>query len=294
MANLFISYRREDSAPYAGRLSDRLGALFGPESVFLDVQDIHPGQDFEDAIARTIAQCHVLLVVIGPAWLSVLQQRAGQAGVSDYVQTEITEALARKLPVIPVLVGGAQMPASAQMPEALRSLSRYQAVEIRSNNFEEDFQHLASALRTTPGFGMKTPARRSRILLWTGGAAVLAALAVFLVLTLRGPSIDGVWLAEMHKKGQPAYHVRFRFVTSGRLLTGTVEYPTGQGVIQNGSIAGQRFTFETVHTPQFDSTPALSQFTGQVVRNRTLRLTSVDNAGVATGTANRAPASRAR
>jgi hypothetical protein len=46
MSGIFVSYRREDSAPYAARLYDRLRARFGEKQVFMDVDDIAPGADF--------------------------------------------------------------------------------------------------------------------------------------------------------------------------------------------------------------------------------------------------------
>ncbi len=51
-AKLFINYRREDTAPYAGRLYDRLSAHFGDEQVFIDIDQIEPGEDFVEAIGE--------------------------------------------------------------------------------------------------------------------------------------------------------------------------------------------------------------------------------------------------
>ena len=48
MSGIFISYRREDSAPYAGRLYDWLSHRFGKESIFIDIDTIQPGEDFVD------------------------------------------------------------------------------------------------------------------------------------------------------------------------------------------------------------------------------------------------------
>ena len=50
--NLFISYRREDTAPYAGRLYDRLTEHFGAGQVFIDTDQIEPGEDFVELIYR--------------------------------------------------------------------------------------------------------------------------------------------------------------------------------------------------------------------------------------------------
>jgi hypothetical protein len=70
MTNVFISDRRDDAGGHARRLSDRLIARFGADNVFMDVQDIQPGQNFEQAIEQTLARCDHMLVVIGPRWLA--------------------------------------------------------------------------------------------------------------------------------------------------------------------------------------------------------------------------------
>ena len=71
MSGIFISYRREDSALYAGRLYDRLSARFGADRVFMDVDDIPPGVDFAAQIGAKINSCNALIAVIGKNWLTV-------------------------------------------------------------------------------------------------------------------------------------------------------------------------------------------------------------------------------
>jgi hypothetical protein len=46
MGGIFISYRREDSSPYAGRLRDKLSSHFGAQLIFRDMDTINPGQRF--------------------------------------------------------------------------------------------------------------------------------------------------------------------------------------------------------------------------------------------------------
>ena len=46
MFDTFISYRRQDSRAAAGRLYDRLSAHFGDEHLFMNIDDMEPGQDF--------------------------------------------------------------------------------------------------------------------------------------------------------------------------------------------------------------------------------------------------------
>ena len=65
MSGIFISYRREDSAAYAGRLYDRLSAHFGADQVFMDVDDIPPGADFASHIDAKVGSCDAMIVVIG-------------------------------------------------------------------------------------------------------------------------------------------------------------------------------------------------------------------------------------
>ena len=47
---IFISYRRADSAGYAGRIYDRLTAHFGEDAVFMDVDTIEAGVDFVEVL----------------------------------------------------------------------------------------------------------------------------------------------------------------------------------------------------------------------------------------------------
>jgi hypothetical protein len=61
LESVFLSYRREDSAGYAGRLAEHLGSDIGHQHVFMDVQDIVPGQDFAHAIENTIAACQAVM-----------------------------------------------------------------------------------------------------------------------------------------------------------------------------------------------------------------------------------------
>ena len=295
VSNVFISYRRKDSAPYAGRLCDRLSALFGSESIFMDVQDIRPGQDFTQAIQETLAKCHVLIAIIGPNWLETLRRR--DPAQEDFVQDEIVEALRRNMTVIPVLVEGAKMPQPGDLPTNLQPLSRHQAVEIRDSRFDDDFAQLTNVLRTVPGLvmsGSPQHVRESRLAgrwKWLAVAAVVVGATVFfLMMRPRTAELTGGWIAEMHKPGQPEYRIRLDMIVTDGTLNGTVDYPTGKAVIGGGTIAGSKLTFQTVHTPQFETSPAIIRFQGDIV-GTTIHLTSIDDNGIATGIAERIPSS---
>jgi hypothetical protein len=152
---IFVSYRREDSAGWVGRLAADLSERFGADNVFQDLQSIGPGVDFLDAIEERLRQTDCVLAVIGPTWLTVPARGGGGRRIDepdDFVRLEIALALRSQLRVIPVLVGGAAMPLAGQLPEDLRALARRNAAELSDRRWSYDFDQLASAIaaRATP------------------------------------------------------------------------------------------------------------------------------------------------
>lgn len=148
MSKIFISYRRDDSAAYAGRLYDRLAAHFGPGQVFMDIDQIEPGEDFVEVIKEKVGACSAAIVLIGKSWLSAADSQGNRRldDPEDFVRQEITTALGRKIRVFPVLVGGAVMPKIAQLPEVLGALSRRNGIEITDLRFHHDVDRLIEAL----------------------------------------------------------------------------------------------------------------------------------------------------
>jgi hypothetical protein len=148
MSGVFISYRREDSIGYAGRLFDILSIRFGRENTYMDLDTIRGGEDFAAVIEEKISLCDVLLAVIGDRWLT----SAGENGsrrldmASDFVRLEIAKALERGVRVIPVLVGGATMPHRDALPDDLRPLSDHQAMDLRDAHFHADAEQLVDVL----------------------------------------------------------------------------------------------------------------------------------------------------
>ena len=168
MSGIFVSYRRDDASGWAGRLYEHLAREWGPDRVFMDIDAIAPGEDFRQAIARTIETCDVVLVVIGPNWLTILDE-AGHRRLENETDThraEVVAALAGDVRVIPVLVGGAAMPAVAELPEPLRELAYRNAARVDDRRFSSDVEMLQRALRqqvrhvtgNTAGHGSGSPA----------------------------------------------------------------------------------------------------------------------------------------
>jgi hypothetical protein len=146
---IFISYRREDSSGWAGRLCDRLRQHYGGGSLFMDIDDIEVGLDFAEVIERTVEKCDVLIALIGKYWLAATNDE-GRRRIDlqdDYVRIEVSMALKRNIRVIPALLRGAAMPRSADLPEDLRPLVRRNALEISEKHFDQDVDELIKALQ---------------------------------------------------------------------------------------------------------------------------------------------------
>jgi len=126
MGGVFINYRGEDSQTAAALIDRELTARFGSDQVFLDCRSIPTGSDFAEQLLERVRACSVLLVVIGPRWLT-LADDAGHRRIDDpqdWLRREIVEALALGLRVIPVLTDGVTLPTQAQLPQDIAGLSR--------------------------------------------------------------------------------------------------------------------------------------------------------------------------
>jgi TIR domain len=129
MSRIFINYRREDTAPNASRIYEWLSERYGDDQVFMDVDTIEPGLDWMVAIDRAVGSADLVLALIGTDWLNEFERRG--FGSDDPMRHELETALARKdIRVIPLLVNGAKMPPSSELPPTLSSLARRHALEI--------------------------------------------------------------------------------------------------------------------------------------------------------------------
>ena len=160
-ASVFISYRRQDSAPYAGRLHDALVELVGEGRVFMDVDTIQPGVDFEELTLSTLGRSSVVLAVVGPGWLGAKDENGRRRldDADDFVRREVELALANDVTVVPVLVAGAGMPAPEQVPASIVAFCRRQAVEMSDRRWRADVAHLVEVLEHA---GVPTAGRDAR------------------------------------------------------------------------------------------------------------------------------------
>jgi uncharacterized protein YqjF (DUF2071 family) len=158
---IFISYRRDDSAGWAGRVYDRVSTEFGPENCFMDVEGLQAGENFDTKIIDVVSKADVSLVMIGPNWF--LQnptsglRRIDQPG--DWVRKEVETALASGSTVIPLLVQGAHSPRRSELPESLQDLGRKESFPLDMKSFRDDLDRLMPRLQSLdPWRPFKPPA----------------------------------------------------------------------------------------------------------------------------------------
>ena|GEM_PF-3426545 len=147
MGGIFISYRRSDVSGYAHALYAQLTRRFGTDQIFMDIDSIEPGTDFVEVIEKTLDSASVALVLIGRRWY----QPERLQDPMDFVRLEISMALERRMRVIPVCFESTPMPKPEELPEAIRAITRRQAVDVSDLRFNYDVGRLIDFLARSVG-----------------------------------------------------------------------------------------------------------------------------------------------
>ena len=148
MHQIFISYRRLDCADTVKLIRDYLVNMLPGWKVFYDHQSIEFGEVFPERIQQAVTEADVVVVVMGPRWLELLQERSRAEGV-DYVREEVRMGLAGSATTIPVLVQGASVPRPEQLAEfpELLALPQIHSLSIRPDpDFMHDIERLVAHL----------------------------------------------------------------------------------------------------------------------------------------------------
>jgi hypothetical protein len=301
MSGIFISYRREDSAPYAGRLYDRLCARFGAERVFMDVDDIPPGADFAAHIGMKVAACDALIAVIGKDWLTV-RNGNGQLRLTDpndFVGLELAAALRRCVLVIPALVGGALMPKPEELRDDLRDLASKHGVALQDHDFQRGVEIVIHALENLsplpqnsdrPG-DVSRRDRRERLrkrLLWK--VPVILLLMSFAVwwqlrqeqsgqpapggapaeVNRMAKAVAGVWEGEVTYSWGAKYKERFFFEPEGGKLFGTATFLESKRGVEDGRIEDETITFSVRYEEVFGgvTTGRMNRYRGKLTGSK--------------------------
>jgi FHA domain/TIR domain len=150
---IFISYRRLDSEQVAGRMFDRLSAVYGPNNIFFDTEAIPGAVDFRTRVQSAVQQSAVVLVVIGNEWFAPLTKFRlfdffhPKRKTEDFVQGEIEAAIQWRVPIVPLLVNGAAMPKPQSLPASVRDIAYLNAIGVRSGrDFHDDMSAVVDVI----------------------------------------------------------------------------------------------------------------------------------------------------
>jgi TIR domain len=274
-AGIFVSYRRSDAEGWAGRLSDSLKRELGRVNIFRDIEDIPPGVEFDTYIAGAVGSCDALIALIGPSWLSVTDQNGRRRldDPKDFIRLEIAAALRRNVRVIPVLVSGAQMPGSDDLPEDIKPLARRQAYELTDSRWADDCRNLAGALKPIvkrrSALGIKFAAGGLALVLASVGYGVKVWYdhrAEIESQDAKKNRLEGTWYAEVAYSWGFRASERFEFIADGERLLGTASFGRAAQRILEGKLAGDRLFFITKLRARVGSNEReiVYEYTGQV------------------------------
>lgn len=198
--SIFINYRRQTESGVAGRIYDSLSRDLPGISIFMDVDKLKPGDDFEQGLEKSLASCKVLLAVVGPEWLT-MKNSAGKRRLddpADFVRRELRTALSKGVRIIPVLVNGARMPDASELPDDIKGFGKRQAMEIRHERYNADVRDLAHAIATIAPGARATTRKYAKL-----GVAALALAAVL------GGTYYAVWTQWLSWNDQAHYQLEF-------------------------------------------------------------------------------------
>jgi hypothetical protein len=129
---VFISYRRDDSLAFAGRLADFIRTKYGPQSVFLDTENVASGSNWSKRIHSGLEACSGLIVVISPKWQARLSDE------DDWPRMEIRAAIDANKPILPIVSDMSLVPSRDELPSDICALADQQALEVRPDRFHHD------------------------------------------------------------------------------------------------------------------------------------------------------------
>jgi hypothetical protein len=148
-SKIYISYRRDDASAWAGRLYEFLLKHFSRKEIFMGVDSIEMGLDFVKTFEEVVGSCDVLITIIGAHWLTCTDGQGERRldNPEDFARMEIASALRRNIRVIPVLVDGASMPRSVDLPDDLATFASRVALQLSHDGFRIDSKQFVKVLK---------------------------------------------------------------------------------------------------------------------------------------------------
>ncbi|MCI0709265.1 MAG: hypothetical protein L0154_03800 [Chloroflexi bacterium] len=137
---IILSYRKFSTGDTARRIQNILTAAFGPNNVIAGTESlINYNTEGENVVIEAVMQADVLLVLIDRDWLS-------GDWAKDYTDSDVvalnTALFEPSTQVIPLLLDGAAMPSTAELPVTLHELTRQRVIRISSTTLDADIGRL--------------------------------------------------------------------------------------------------------------------------------------------------------
>ena len=205
---IFVSYRRGDLEAVMN-IRAMLAEHFGAEMVFVGHADVEPGADGSAEIVDAIAQCKVVLAVVGPRFL----RRADRlSSSSDAVRAELAAAERLNKPIVPlVLAKSEDWPGAwrSQVPEPVGGFLRGVPVDLRNGFFRSDVE-LRLVPRLRHHLGDAAPRARRSLLRTRRNAERawaprrLAAPAAVVLLLFAAAALVSLWIEDLYFRPLPA------------------------------------------------------------------------------------------
>ncbi len=139
---VFLSYRRSDTAGHARALHRELSRRFDEGFVFFDRAGIDIGDDFPERLRTAVEGSKVVLVAIGPGWLDATAADGSRRldDPKDFVRSEVAMAFDRGKVVLPVLFDDVAVPQADRLPQPLQGLARRDMFVLRGKAYEYERQ----------------------------------------------------------------------------------------------------------------------------------------------------------
>lgn len=152
---VFISYRRDDTGPFALALRSELDLRLQGAPVFVDLNRIQGGDAWSNVLEDALAKTQVVIGLIGDKWTGGREGGPPRiADADDWVAREVAHGL--RLPaLLPVLVNGASLPDPDSLPESLRALPGVQAIPLRTQSWDADLRMICETLHARFGLTLK-------------------------------------------------------------------------------------------------------------------------------------------
>jgi len=173
---IYLSYRRGDADAFASQLAARLENQFGHDNIVRDVDRLNLRTASRLVLVNEVLDtCTHMVIVIGPGWRGNEQLNLDSA--RDPVRIELEAALKKTgLSLLPLLVDGAAMPRTQDLPASLVALAGLSPA-YSGADFEAGLRHLSAIIRGHPA--------RRRAWLWPALAAGGFVLIVLLLVLAR-------------------------------------------------------------------------------------------------------------